>query len=126
MANNYEVDPNSLETSMSLASKAEQRIKFQANVQDYVDMAISSTINLPKWGTENNTEDNVNDFTNILAKYAHRIRGFTCYPDGSRGGQPLITVDYKDAIKKLGEEFEEGVQVTDICDITGRGGTCGA
>ena len=126
MANNYEVDPNSLETSMSLASKAEQRIKFQANVQDYVDMAISSTINLPKWGTENNTEDNVDDFINILARYSHRIRGFTCYPDGSRGGQPLINVDYKDAVKRLGEEFEEGVQAIDICDITGRGGSCGS
>ena len=126
MANNYEVNPDSLETSMSLASKAEQRIKFQANVQDYVDMAISSTINLPKWGTENNTEDNVDDFINILARYSHRIRGFTCYPDGSRGGQPLINVDYKDAVKRLGEEFEEGVQAIDICDITGRGGSCGS
>ena len=126
MANNYEVNPDRLETSMSLASKAEQRIKFQANVQDYVDMAISSTINLPKWGTENNTEDNVDDFTNILARYSHRIRGFTCYPDGSRGGQPLINVDYKDAVKRLGEEFEEGVQAIDICDITGRGGSCGS
>ena len=126
MANNYEVNPDRLETSMSLASKAEQRIKFQANVQDYVDMAISSTINLPKWGTENNTEDNVDDFINILARYSHRIRGFTCYPDGSRGGQPLINVDYKDAVKRLGEEFEEGVQAIDICDITGRGGSCGS
>ena len=125
MVNNYGVDPDTLPTSMSLASKAEQRIKFQANVQDYVDMAISSTINLPRWGTENNTEDNVDDFTTILARYAHRLRGFTCYPDGSRGGQPLVTVDYKDAVKKLGEEFEEHVEVVDVCDITG-GGTCGA
>ena len=125
MANNYGVDPDTLSTSMSLASKAEQRIKFQANVQDYVDMAISSTINLPRWGTENNTEDNVDDFTTILARYAHRLRGFTCYPDGSRGGQPLVAVDYKDAVKKLGEEFEEHVEVVDVCDITG-GGSCGA
>jgi ribonucleoside-diphosphate reductase alpha chain len=125
MVNNYGVDPDTLPTSMSLASKAEQRIKFQANVQDYVDMAISSTINLPRWGTENNTEDNVDAFTTILARYAHRLRGFTCYPDGSRGGQPLVTVDYKDAVKKLGEEFEEHVEVVDVCDITG-GGTCGA
>jgi ribonucleoside-diphosphate reductase alpha chain len=125
MVNNYEVDPDTLPTSMSLSRKAEQRIKFQANVQDYVDMAISSTINLPRWGTENNTEDKVDDFTTILARYAHRLRGFTCYPDGSRGGQPLVTVDYKDAVKKLGEEFEEHVEVVDVCDITG-GGTCGA
>jgi len=125
MINNYGVDPDTLPTSMSLSSKAEQRIKFQANVQDYVDMAISSTINLPRWGTENNTEDNVDAFTTILARYAHRLRGFTCYPDGSRGGQPLVAVDYKDAVKKLGEEFEEHVEAIDICDITG-GGTCGS
>ena len=28
--------------------------------------------------------------------------------------------------EKLGEEFEEGIQAVDICDITGRGGSCGS
>jgi ribonucleoside-diphosphate reductase alpha chain len=50
------------------------------------------------------------------------LRGFTCYPDGSRGGQPITEVDYKDAMKHAGVVFEEN----DICVITGKGGTCGA
>ena len=125
MYNEYGVDPDKLDSALSLVGDAERRIAFQADVQDYVDMSISSTINLPKWGTEGNNEDSVEPFTHTLAKYAHRLRGFTCYPDGSRGGQPLVRVDYKDAADKLGEEFDEHVETSDICDITGRGGSCG-
>jgi ribonucleoside-diphosphate reductase alpha chain len=121
----YEVDPSSLESALDLAADPERRIKFQADIQDYVDMSISSTINLPKWGSELNNEDQVDDFTNILAKYAHRLRGFTCYPDGSRGGQPLLSVPYEEAKDKLGEVFEENVVTHDVCDITGKGGSCG-
>lgn len=86
-------------------------------------MSISSTINLPKWGTELNNDTKVEDFAHILAKYAVRLRGFTCYPDGARGGQPLNIVDYYEAIKHEGQEFKE--QFHDICDISGKGGTCG-
>ena len=125
MLREYGTDPDTLDTALTLANDPERRIKFQADIQDYVDMSISSTINLPKWGTDGNTEDNVDAFTETLAKYAHRLRGFTCYPDGSRGGQPLVKVDYKDAVTKLGEEFEEHVEAVDICDITGKGGSCG-
>ena len=125
MLQNYGTDPNNLSTSMSLAADPKKRLNFQADVQDYVDMAISSTINLPKWGTGKNTEDSVDDFTELLANYAHRLRGFTCYPDGCRGGQPLVAVDYKEAVKKLGEEFEEHIEITDICDIKS-GESCGS
>ena len=125
MYNEYGMDPDQVDSALTLATNPEARIKFQADIQDYVDMSISSTINLPKWGTEENNEDKVDDFTTTLASYAHRLRGFTCYPDGSRGGQPLVKVDYKDAVDKLGEEFEEHVETSDICDITGRGGSCG-
>jgi ribonucleoside-diphosphate reductase alpha chain len=125
MYNEYGVDPDTLDSALALADDPERRIKFQADIQDYVDMSISSTINLPKWGTEGNNEDRLDNFTNVLASYAHRLRGFTCYPDGSRGGQPLVRVDYSDAVNKLGEEFEEHVETSDICDITGRGGSCG-
>tara|TARA_R100000781_G_scaffold15532_3_gene12862 strand:+ start:7190 stop:8845 length:1656 start_codon:yes stop_codon:yes gene_type:complete len=121
----YGVKPESIESSIDLASDYERRIAFQADVQDYVDMAISSTINLPAWGTKENNEDGVTDFAHTLAKYAHRLRGFTCYPDGSRGGQPLVSVPYGEAVSKLGEEFEEHVETHDVCDITGHGGSCG-
>lgn len=121
----YGADPDKIESSIDLANDYERRIAFQADVQDYVDMAISSTINLPAWGTELNNESGVKDFANTLAKYAHRLRGFTCYPDGARGGQPLTSVPYSEAIQNLGTSFEESVQTHDICDISGKGGSCG-
>jgi ribonucleoside-diphosphate reductase alpha chain len=121
----YGVDPGSIESAIDLAQDYERRIKFQADVQDYVDMAISSTINLPAWGSDLNNPDTVKPFADILAKYAHRLRGFTCYPDGSRGGQPLTSVDYKEAKEKLGQEFSEHLETNDICNITGKGGSCG-
>ena len=121
----YGVKPDNIESALDLASDYKRRMKFQADVQDYVDMSISSTINLPEWGSKLNNEDTVDDFANTLASYAHRLRGFTVYPDGCRGGQPLSSVSYSEAVDKLGEEFEEGLETHDICDITGHGGSCG-
>ena len=117
----YGINPDSIETASDLASDYERRIKFQADIQDYVDMSISSTINLPSWGSEGNNESSVEFFANTLARYAPRLRGFTCYPDGSRGGQPITKVDYSEAIKHKGVIFEEN----DICSISGKGGVCG-
>jgi ribonucleoside-diphosphate reductase alpha chain len=117
----YGADPEQIESALDLAADPERRIKFQADVQDYVDQSISSTINLPEWGTELNNEDHVRPFADTLARYAPRLRGFTCYPDGSRGGQPLTRVPYAEAQASLGVEFKEH----DICEIGGKGGTCG-
>lgn len=121
----YGADPNKIESSLDLAEDYERRMMFQADVQDYVDMSISSTINLPSWGSSLNNEDKVDDFASTLASYAHRLRGFTVYPDGARGGQPLVSVSYSEAVDKLGTEFEEGIETHDICDISGTGGSCG-
>lgn len=118
----YGVDPDTIETALDLSTNYEQRIKFQADVQDYVDMSISSTINLPAWGSEDNNESKIAEFGATLARYAPRLRGFTCYPDGSRGGQPLTAIPYAEAIKHKDQVYEE---VVDICDITGHGGSCG-
>lgn len=118
----YAVDPDKIETALDLSTKYEQRIKFQADVQDYVDMSISSTINLPSWGSVGNGESNVLDFARTLAAYAPRLRGFTCYPDGSRGGQPLTAVPYAEALKHRDTVYDE---IVDICDISGKGGSCG-
>ena len=117
----YGVNPDGIETAVDLSDKYEQRIKFQADVQDYVDMSISSTINLSPWGTERNSERHLTEFAGVLARYAPRLRGFTCYPDGSRGGQPLTSVPYTDAMKHKDIIFEDN----DICDISGHGGSCG-
>jgi ribonucleoside-diphosphate reductase alpha chain len=115
------IDPDKIETATDLADDYERRIRFQADVQDYVDMSISSTINLQPWGTKGNNEERVREFGETLSKYAPRLRGFTCYPDGSRGGQPITKVEYNEALKHKGIVYAEN----DICEITGHGGSCG-
>jgi ribonucleoside-diphosphate reductase alpha chain len=83
-------------------------------------MSISSTINLPEWGSAGNSESDVQAFAAILSNYAPRLRGFTCYPDGSRGGQPLTEVPYEEAIKHKGIVYEENVEracTSGVCGI---------
>lgn len=114
----YGVSPDSIDTALSMSGDFERRIAFQADIQDYVDMAISSTINLP------NAKTNWIDpkkFAKTLADYSPRLRGFTVYPDGARGGQPLTEVPYKEALESLGEEFDEYVEHNETCE----GGVCG-
>ncbi len=115
------VSPDSIEDAYSLAENVERRVAFQAWVQKYVDHSISSTINLPSWGTELNNEDRVRPFGNMLMKYLPDLRGITCYPDGARGGQPLTPVKYTTAAKHVGEIFYEQA---DVCEIS-KGGSCG-
>lgn len=110
-------DPKLIETANSLARNPEKRIKFQAEIQDYVDMAISSTLNLPAWGSPENNEDKVEEFATIVARYGPRLRGLTFYPDGSRGGQPITEVPYEEALANIGVVYEEN----DSC----KGGVCG-
>ena len=117
----YGIDPSKIETAYGLSNDYEKRLKFQADIQDYVDMSISSTINLPSWGSRGNSENDVGRFAQVLASYAPRLRGFTCYPDGSRGGQPLTEVPYEEAMKHKGIVYAEN----DICEIGGKGGSCG-
>jgi len=121
MIKEYGVAPDTIDTAYKLSHDYERRIKFQADIQDYVDMSISSTINVPAWGSKGNSENDIGRFASTLAKYAPRLRGFTCYPDGSRGGQPITEVAYEDALKHKGTVFTEH----DVCDITGKGGSCG-
>lgn len=117
----YGLDPSKIETAYGLSHDYEKRLKFQADIQQYVDMSISSTINLPEWGTKHNNEDKVQEFANVLSKYAPGLRGFTCYPNNSRGGQPLTEVSYQEAISHRGIVYEEN----DVCSLSGKGGTCG-
>lgn len=117
---NEGISPDKIESSVDLAADYERRIKFQAEVQQYVDHAISSTINLPSWGSELNNEDKVDEFSRVVAKYAPQLRGLTCYPDGARGGQPITTVPYEEAINKKGVVFEENSEeqcLSGVCGI---------
>jgi len=114
----YGLDPNKIETAYGLSHDYEKRLKFQADIQDYVDMSISSTINLPSWGSRGNTETDVARFAETLSKYAPRLRGFTCYPNNSRGGQPLTEVSYEEAMSHKGVVYDENEE---RC----KGGVCG-
>jgi ribonucleoside-diphosphate reductase alpha chain len=116
------IDPDSIEDAYTLAQNPERRIAFQAWLQQYVDHAISSTLNLPPWGSVLNNEETVKPFGDMLIKYLPKLRGMTCYPDGARGGQPLTRVSYQTAMDYEGETF---VEAMDVCDLT-KGGTCGS
>lgn len=116
------IKPEDIEDAYVLANNVEKRVKFQADLQEYVDHGISSTINLPAWGTSLNNEERIKPFGNMLLEYLPRLRGITVYPDGSRGGQPYNPVPYREAIDKVGEVFFES---TDICDLT-KAGSCGS
>jgi ribonucleoside-diphosphate reductase alpha chain len=115
------VKPESIEDAYTIPP--ERRVQFQHWLQKYVDHGISSTINLPAWGSPTNNPDTVKEFGMMLLKYLPDLRGITCYPDGARSGQPLTAVSYKTAMKHVGEIFyEQG----DICEFSKSGGSCGA
>lgn len=116
----YGLNPDKIDTAYGLSHDYERRIKFQADIQDYTDMSISSTINLPAWGSRDNNEGHVAKFAETLSRYAPRLRGFTCYPDGSRGGQPLTECSYEEAIRHKGVVFDENVDracTSGVCGI---------
>lgn len=115
------VNPDSIEDAYTLAEDVERRVAFQSWVQQFVDHGISSTINLPVWGSEHNNDSTVEPFGNMLLQYLPKLRGITCYPDGARGGQPLNAVSYRTAEKHIGEVL---VESGDVCSIT-KGGSCG-
>jgi ribonucleoside-diphosphate reductase alpha chain len=96
-----------------------QRVKFQADVQNYIDMSISSTCNMPEWGNTENNESNYEKKADLLLKYAKRLRGFTVYPDLSRGGQPLTRVSLEEALQDEGKVFEETENscINGVCGI---------
>jgi ribonucleotide reductase alpha subunit len=116
------VSSDLIEDAYSLADDVERRVSFQAWVQQYVDHSISSTINLPRWGSEFNNDNKVQDFGKMLIKYLPGLRGITVYPDGARDGQPLNAVPLSEALAHSGEIFEEA---GNSCEIS-KGGECGA
>ena len=116
------VSPGSIQDAYDLSRNVEKRVEFQHWMQQCVDHGISSTINLPHWGSEQNNDSTVQSFGHMMMKYLPGLRGITCYPDGARDGQPLTPVSYEEAIKGTGQEVVE--QATDVCSLT-KGGSCG-
>ena len=115
------VKPEDIEDAYRLAEDTERRVAFQAWIQQFVDHGISSTVNLPSWGSELNNKSRVREFGNMLMKYLPNLRGITTYPDGSRGGQPLTPVSYQEALSGEGKEIIE--EQMSVCSL--RGGSCG-
>jgi ribonucleoside-diphosphate reductase alpha chain len=114
------IKPDKIESAVDLAFDPERRVKFQYELQKNVDHAISSTLNLPAWGTESNNEDTVVDFQKIIANYAPGLRGLTVYPDGARGGQPITSVPYEEAHSKRGVVYEDNSEeqcLSGVCGI---------
>ena len=114
------IKPDNIESAVDLAADMERRVKFQFELQKYVDHAISSTVNLPEWGSEFNNGDHVVPFSKIIRKYGHGLRGLTFYPDGSRGGQPIQSVPYEEAHSKRGVIYEDNSEeqcLSGVCNI---------
>lgn len=110
------ISPDDIEDAYQLSLDVERRVKFQRFVQLYVDNAISSTINLPKFGTPGN--DDPKGFGNMLINYLPELRGMTVYPDGSRGGQPISVISYGHAIKHKDTIFDAREDCIDgVCGL---------
>ena len=115
------INPNDIESATDLAADPERRIKFQHDVQTpYVDQGISSTTTLPPYGTELHNEDLIPRYAGWFQMYAPGLRGLTVYPDSARGGQPITSVPYEEAIKKRGVVYEDNQEeqcFSGVCGI---------
>lgn len=116
LINEFDIDPDMIEDAYALGYNPERRIKFQADVQEYVDHAISSTLNLAEPITD---PEEVEEFGEMLIEYLPCLRGITCYPNGARSGQPLTAVPYEYAREQGDLVFEENAE--DAC----ASGVCG-
>ena len=116
MRDQYGIDPDEIDTAYGLAYDYERRIRFQAELQEYVDHGISSTINLPEPLTD---ETDQQLFAETLLEYLPRLRGVTAYPNGARAGQPITAVPWSLA------EGQVGVTMLEDRDEQCSSGVCG-
>ena len=90
----------------------ERRIKFQADVQGYIDNGISSTINLPDTTTDSSV------FGETLMQYLPRLRGITAFPNGSRGLQPITPVPLEYGLAHLDRfEMQDNACPSGVCSV---------
>jgi len=97
----------------------EEHIKVQAVIQSYIDSALSKTCNLPE------SYEVTDETISTLTEYAPEIKGFTFYKAGSRGNEPLSTVDWKNIdldkliLKGVYEERSDGVDTCKdgVCEL---------
>ena len=111
------VKPEEIEDAYDLGRDIKRRLAMQAFVQGFVDMGISSTINLPPVGEAGNSS--TDDLASALIEYLPHLRGVTLYPDGAHSGQPMEKVSYQEALEHGDHVVLEDV---DACRLDG---TCG-
>ena len=93
----------------------ENHLKIQSICQKHIDNAVSKTINLPN-------DYSVEDFADLLLKYAPGLKGTTVYRSGSRGNEPLTPLTVEEAMNQLsGQDFGIGTINSDcpsgVCEI---------
>jgi ribonucleoside-diphosphate reductase alpha chain len=109
------IKPGQIEDAYSLSLMPGRRLAQQAYMQQYVDHAISSTLNIHAPITD---KREAQDFGKILMGHLPNLRGTTVYPDGARAGQPRTSVDLAWALENEGTVIE-GNEATCV------GGVCG-
>lgn len=97
--------PDQIEDAYVLSQDFERRLSVQAHIQEYVDQAISSTVNLPTYGARGNNDPKL--LRDTIAKYLPALKGLTLYPDGARSGQPLEPIPINEARGQEGTIYEE-------------------
>lgn len=95
-----------LEDTYQLSQDIARRLRVQSNVQEYVDQAISNTVNLPTYGTTGNTVGS-HVIADMVGTSLPLLKGLTVYPNGARAGQPLVPVELDEALGQTGVTFEE-------------------
>jgi ribonucleoside-diphosphate reductase alpha chain len=118
------INPDKIQTAYELASSMkglDKRMELQAEIQEYVDHSISSTINITS-GVD------ILGMAKLIIKYTKDryenglayLRGITVYPDGSRGGQPIKEISWEEAVKKrnlITEDNSEEQCLSGVCGI---------
>jgi len=90
----------------------EEHIAMQCAVQDYVDQAISKTINLPADYTEET-------LSSTLLEYTDHFKSVTFYREGSRGEEPLKAIPVSQDAHVL-DAAQRAVVLNQECE----GGSC--
>lgn len=91
------VSLDTIEDAYTLALEPERRLAQTAYLQQFVDHAISGTVNLPAVITD---AREARDMGDTLMRFLPDLRGITFYPDGARAGQPRKPVSLEWALQQ--------------------------
>ena len=82
----------------------EEHIAVQAAAQQYIDGAISKSINMAK------DYDNYEELSDVVFSYVKHLKGLTIYRQNSRGQEPLTEIKFRDK-KELGELIKKAANI---------------